>query len=102
MEAKLWCRFYDRNVPPTLRYPRYPVQQMLHISAAMLPHKAATNLYGSELTFRQLRDQTLRLADALIRLGVKKEIASVWPCSTVRSSSSPNLPFFRQAASSST
>lgn len=72
MEAKLWCRFYDRNVPPTLRYPRYPVQQMLHISAAMLPHKAATHLYGSELTFRQLRDQTLRLANALIRLGVKK------------------------------
>lgn len=72
METKSWHRLYEHNVPTTLRYPRYPVQQMLHISAAMFPHKAATNLYGSELTFSQLRNQVLRMANALSKMGVTK------------------------------
>jgi len=72
METKPWHRLYEHNVPTTIRYPRYPAQQLLHISAAMFPHKAATNLYGSELTFGQLRTQVLRLANALIGMGIKK------------------------------
>lgn len=72
MTAKPWHRLYEHNVPLTIRYPRYPVQQMLHISAAMFPHKAATHLYGAELTFAQLRNQSLRMANALSRLGIKK------------------------------
>lgn len=67
-----WHRLYEHNVPTTLRYPGYPAQQMLHISAAMFPHKAATNLYGSELSFGQLRARVLRMANALSGLGVKK------------------------------
>lgn len=72
METKPWHRLYEHNVPTTLRYPRYPVQQMLHISAAMFPHKAATNLHGTELTFSQLRTQVLRMANALTKLGLVK------------------------------
>ncbi|MCK9273879.1 MAG: AMP-binding protein [Syntrophales bacterium] len=72
METRPWHRLYEHNVPATLRYPGYPVQQMLHISAAMFPHKAATNLYGSELSFAQLRNQVLRMANALTKLGIKK------------------------------
>ena len=72
MEARPWHKLYDFNVPTTIRYPNYPVQQLLHISAAMFPRKAATNLYGSELSYSQLRYQVLRMANALTRLGIQK------------------------------
>lgn len=72
METKPWHSLYEHNVPTTLRYPRYPVQQMLHIAAAMAPHKAATDLYGSQITFSQLRTQVLRMANGLSELGIKK------------------------------
>lgn len=49
-----------------------PIQNFLHISAAQFPHKACTSFYGSELTFRQIRSQVLRMANALFNMGVKK------------------------------
>ena len=72
MEAKPWHQYYDYNVPTTIRYPRFPVQNIVHIAAAQFPHKAAVDFYGTELTFAQLRSQILRLANALERIGVKK------------------------------
>lgn len=72
MESRPWHKLYDFNVPVSINYPRYPVQQLMHISAAMYPYKTATNLYGSELTFRQIREQVLRMGNALTRLGIRK------------------------------
>ena len=72
MENRPWQRFYDYNVPATVRYPKFPIQHMVHLTASLYPKKAATNLYGSEMTFAQLRNQMLRMANALVRLGVKK------------------------------
>ena len=71
-ETKPWVKCYDYNVPHTIQYPRIPVQSFLHLAAATYPHKAATNIYGSTMTFRQIRSQVLRLANALTGLGVKK------------------------------
>jgi long-chain acyl-CoA synthetase len=71
-ETKPWLKFYDYNVPQTIQYPHIPVQSFVHLAAATYPHKAATNIYGSTLTFRQLRAQILRMANALVQLGVKK------------------------------
>jgi long-chain acyl-CoA synthetase len=72
LESKPWLQNYDYNVPKTIQYPKFPVQNLVHIAAAMYPQKASTLFYGSEMTFRQLRSQMLRLANTLIRLGVKK------------------------------
>ncbi|MDD5170465.1 MAG: AMP-binding protein, partial [Syntrophales bacterium] len=72
LETRPWLQNYDYNVPKTIQYPKFPVQNLVHIAAATFPHKAATNFYGSELTFRQIRSQMLRLANALVKLGVKK------------------------------
>ena len=72
MEAKPWHRFYDYNVPTTIRYPCFPAQNLVHIAAAQFPHKVAVDFYGTEITFVELRGQMLRLANALGRLGVKK------------------------------
>ena len=72
METKHWHRSYDYNVPTTIRYPRFPVQNMIHIAAAQFPGKACTNFYGSELSYRQIRSQVLRMANALTALGLEK------------------------------
>ena len=72
MEAKFWLKNYDYNVPATISYPKFPIQNLVHLAAAQFPSKAAMDFYGSELTFRQVRDQVLRLANAFTRLGLKK------------------------------
>ena len=72
MERKPWLQCYDYNVPESIRYPRIPVQNFVHLAAATYPHKAATDLYGSQMTFRQIRAQVLRMANALIKMGVAK------------------------------
>jgi len=72
LESRPWQKNYDYNVPKTIQYPKFPIQDMVHIAAATFPHKAATNFYGTEITFRQIRSQILRMANALMNLGVKK------------------------------
>lgn len=72
METKPWHRHYDYNVPTTIRYPRMPAQDILYISAGTHPDKAALNFYGTEMTFWELRQQALRMANALGAIGVQK------------------------------
>ena len=72
LEARIWQNNYDYNVPKSIQYPKIPVQNLVHLAAATYPQKAAINFYGSQLTFRQIRSQMLRLANGLIKLGVKK------------------------------
>ncbi len=71
-ETKPWQKCYDYNVPKTIQYPKIPVQSFVHLAAATYPHKAATNIYGSTMRFRQLRSQILRMANTLTKFGVKK------------------------------
>jgi len=49
-----------------------PAQDILQISAGTHPDKAALNFYGTEMTFWELRQQALRMANALGALGVQK------------------------------
>ena len=72
METRPWHRHYDYNVPTTIRYPRIAAQAIFQLAAGTFPDRPATNFYGTELTFWQLRDQMLRMANALGTLGVKK------------------------------
>jgi len=72
LQTRPWQKNYDYLVPTTIRFPRFPVQNLLHLAASQYPFKAATDFYGSEMSFTQLRTQTLRMANALVRLGVKK------------------------------
>jgi len=72
MQIRPWQRHYDYNVPLTIRYPRVPAHQFLNIPAGSFPNKPATNFFGTEITFWDLRQQVLRMANALGELGVKK------------------------------
>jgi long-chain acyl-CoA synthetase len=69
---KVWLKYYDPSVPQSIHYPDIPVQQLLYVAAATQPYKASTNFFGTELTFRQIRSRVLRMANALIGLGIKK------------------------------
>jgi long-chain acyl-CoA synthetase len=72
MTTKPWHRFYDYNVPSTIRYPQFPAQRIFQLTAGSHPHKACTSFYGTEMTFWQVREQVLRLANALAARGLKK------------------------------
>lgn len=67
-----WLRQYDYDAPVTINYPRYPAFDMLLNTANYTPHRAATWFYGTEITFWELYLTTIRLANTLIDLGVKK------------------------------
>ena len=72
MENRPWQRHYDYNVPTTIRYPRLPAYELINIPAGSYPDKPATNFYGTEITFYELRAKILRMANALGAMGVQK------------------------------
>jgi len=72
MDQKPWHRFYDYNVPTTLRPPQISVADLLQIPSNAYPDKAAIHFLGREITFWELRQQVLRMANALAAMGVQK------------------------------
>jgi len=72
LETKPWHRHYDYNVPTTVHYPPWSIPDLLGIPSNAFPDKAALTFYGSEMTFWELRQQVLRMANALGALGIKK------------------------------
>ncbi|MCE5273594.1 MAG: long-chain fatty acid--CoA ligase [Deltaproteobacteria bacterium] len=72
MVEKPWHAHYDYNVPASIRYPRIPAQSIFQLPAGTFPDKAALNFFGTEMTFWQLREQMLRMTNALGKLGVRK------------------------------
>ena len=72
MEHKPWHRHYDYDVPTSLRYPRILLHDILQIPANAYPDKAALIYEGNTITFWELRDLVLRMANALERMGIQK------------------------------
>jgi long-chain acyl-CoA synthetase len=72
LETKPWHRHYDYNVPTSVRVPRFPIHELIQIPANAYPDKAALTFCGTEMTFWELRQQILRMANALGALGVQK------------------------------
>jgi long-chain acyl-CoA synthetase len=72
MDERPWHRHYDYNVPTTVRVPRLLIHELFEIPANAFPDKAALNFYGTEITFLELRTLSIRFANALGALGVKK------------------------------
>jgi long-chain acyl-CoA synthetase len=72
MDLKSWHRHYDYNVPTTVHVPRLAIHELIQIPANAYPDKTALTFYGMEITFWELRQQILRMANALGALGVQK------------------------------
>ena len=73
-----WTRFYEEGVPATIDYPAWTLPDLLDHSADHYPDQAALTFFvdpklpPSRMTYRGLRDATLRFATALYQLGVRK------------------------------
>jgi len=67
-----WLRHYDYWVPPGLTYPERALCEILDTAAVDAADRPATAFLGAELTFREIKIQSDKLAVALARLGVAK------------------------------
>jgi long-chain acyl-CoA synthetase len=70
VEARVWHQFYDAAVPPSLTYESLALPEMLERSASAYPEATAIVFLGGRMTYRQLKEETDRLATALAALGV--------------------------------
>ena len=73
-----WTRFYEEGVPPSIAYPAWTLPDLLDHSSDEFPDQTALTFFvdpklpPSRMTYRALRDATLRFATALYQLGVRK------------------------------
>ena len=70
--ARPWLSSYQPGVPATLEVPARSVPQVFDEATERSPDRPAVVFYGRELTYRELREATDRLACALSSLGVGK------------------------------
>jgi long-chain acyl-CoA synthetase len=70
--AKRWLPFYSQGVPATVEVPIRSVPEVFDAATERFADRPAIAFYGRELTYRELRDHTDRLAHAFAALGVKK------------------------------
>ncbi|MBI5033490.1 MAG: long-chain fatty acid--CoA ligase [Chloroflexi bacterium] len=74
---KPWLKHYESGVPSTIDYPDVPMPHFLETTAAKYPDHVAT-IFGNgssldaRLLYKQLNEQSNRLANALSAMGVKK------------------------------
>jgi len=70
--SKPWLKHYPQSVAPTIEVPRKSVVQVFDEATERASARTAVVFYGREISFRELREATDRLANALAGLGVKK------------------------------
>jgi long-chain acyl-CoA synthetase len=69
---KPWLKLYPEEIPKTLEYEEKPVQQYLTEAARMYPDKPALHFMGKEMSYREVYESALKLANYLKGIGVKK------------------------------
>lgn len=70
--AKPWLDHYDYWMRPHINYPRRPLYEILRLTAVQAPESVATAFQGAHLTYAQIKEQSDKLATALVRLGIKQ------------------------------
>ena len=72
MDQKPWHQFYDYSVPVSIRQPQMSVADLLQIPCNAYPDKDAVHFLDRKITFWELRQQVLRMANALTGMGVRQ------------------------------
>jgi long-chain acyl-CoA synthetase len=70
--SKPWLEHYPAGVPATVEVPLQSVPEVFDLATERDPGRNAVVFYGRNITYRELREATDRLANALQHLGVKK------------------------------
>lgn len=69
---RLWLKFYDKEVPHHIDYPRIPLYRLLDDTAAATPDRPCPRFFGRRETYGRIKDWSDRFALALRGLGVQK------------------------------
>ncbi|MGM9924567.1 MAG: long-chain-fatty-acid--CoA ligase [Bacillus sp. (in: firmicutes)] len=72
MGDKPWLEQYPDEIPKTLEYGSLPLQNYLIKAAEDHPEKPAIHFMGKEITYRELHESALKLANYLRKLGIGK------------------------------
>lgn len=67
-----WLQGYPCDMPSDVPYPRVPLYALLHRAARGFPEHPACELYGLATSYRELDEQSRRLATALRELGARR------------------------------
>jgi long-chain acyl-CoA synthetase len=70
--ARPWLAHYPKGVPADIDVPLKSVHRAFDEATERAPDKAAVVFYGRSISYRELREATDRLANALAARGVKK------------------------------
>jgi long-chain acyl-CoA synthetase len=70
--AKPWLKHYQQGVPERIEVPLESIPEAFDKATERAPERRAVVFYGREISYRELRDATDRLACALAELGVRK------------------------------
>ncbi|MEX2724925.1 MAG: AMP-binding protein, partial [Candidatus Freyarchaeota archaeon] len=69
---KPWYNSWPKGLPKTLDYPNIPLHQTLDDTAKRLPNKTSLIYYGTEIPFKEVKENADRFATVLAEMGVKK------------------------------
>jgi long-chain acyl-CoA synthetase len=69
---KPWLKNYPAEIPHSIKYDNRPLQEYLKDAASEFREKVAIHFLGKELTFSQVYEQVLKLANYLHQLGLEK------------------------------
>jgi long-chain acyl-CoA synthetase len=72
MNNRPWLANYDKGVPQTIEYPKAPLFYFLEEAARKYPDRACTIFKGAVISYKEMNEQTDKMAAALVELGVKK------------------------------
>ncbi len=72
MSEKPWLAHYPEEVPRTLTYPSMPVQEYLTKAYEDFPQKTAIHFLGRELSYEELYESAMKMANYLQKLGIQK------------------------------
>jgi long-chain acyl-CoA synthetase len=70
--ARPWLAYYPKEVPANIEVPFKSVHQAFDEATERAPDRPAVVFYGRTISYRELREATDRLANALAAHGVKK------------------------------
>lgn len=72
MSEKPWLAHYPPEVPHTLTYPSIPVQEYLTKAYEDFPQKNAIHFLGKDLSYEELYESAMKMANYLQKLGIQK------------------------------
>ena len=71
MMERPWFRFYDKDVPKNIDYPRIPIYRLLDDTAARFPNRPLTSFFGKKMTYATIKRLSDNFAASVRSLGIR-------------------------------